>query len=204
MPVRLMTISEYARHRGCDEKAVRKALAEGRISRTGTDRRCIDPDVADIQWARNTRARGDSGAGVKPGADRPAAAAAGDEGGQAGEDYSSMRARRERAEAMMAEIELAKASGKSLDKEASLRAVYTRFRELRDNSKTIGRTLGPVLAPVNDPREIRILIDRAIDDVFATFARKTLQSLVESLAGADARVPADLHQAMPDDQEDAA
>ena len=57
MAVQLLTKSAYARHRGCDEKAVRKAIAEGRISTIDGK---IDPEVADIQWARNTRARADS------------------------------------------------------------------------------------------------------------------------------------------------
>ena len=55
------TISQYARHRGCDEKAVRKAIAEGRITAVEIDgRKMIDAAVADIQWAQNTRARADS------------------------------------------------------------------------------------------------------------------------------------------------
>ena len=58
MAVTLITKAAYARHRGCDEKAVRKAIAAGRIS---TINGLIDKDVADIQWARNTRARADSG-----------------------------------------------------------------------------------------------------------------------------------------------
>ncbi len=42
----------YARHRGCAENAVRKAIASGRISveADGT----IDPAKADAQWAANT------------------------------------------------------------------------------------------------------------------------------------------------------
>ena len=57
MPVTLITPTAYARHRGCDEKAVRKAIAAGRISTIDGK---IDPAVADIQWAQNTRARADS------------------------------------------------------------------------------------------------------------------------------------------------
>ena len=61
MAVTLLTKSAYARHRGCDEKAVRKAVAEGRISTIERDgKQLIDPAVADIQWAANTRARADS------------------------------------------------------------------------------------------------------------------------------------------------
>ena len=55
----------YARHRGCNESAVRKAIAAGRISveADGT----IDPEKADAAWAANTsRIRGvDDGAPVE-------------------------------------------------------------------------------------------------------------------------------------------
>ena len=57
MAVQLLSKAAYARHRGCDEKAVRKAIAERRISLIDGK---IDPEVADIQWAKNTRARADS------------------------------------------------------------------------------------------------------------------------------------------------
>jgi hypothetical protein len=48
---RLVTMSEYARMRGCTHQAVSKAAKAGRISLI--DGR-IDPEVADLQWARNT------------------------------------------------------------------------------------------------------------------------------------------------------
>lgn len=45
---------------GLRQKAVRKAIAEGRISTIDGK---IDPEVADIQWAKNTRARADQAHG---------------------------------------------------------------------------------------------------------------------------------------------
>jgi hypothetical protein len=47
-----LSIRGYAKHRGVDEKAVRKALAAGRITK-GADGR-IDRDAADRQWTANT------------------------------------------------------------------------------------------------------------------------------------------------------
>lgn len=194
MPVTLLTVSEYARHRGCDEKAVRKALAEGRITRISQDKRCLDPAVADIQWAANTRARGDSGGkGKGQGGTAPAAVP----DATSGDDYSSMRARRERAEAMMAEIELAKISGKVLDRESTLRALQSKFRELRDDAAGIGRRVAPLLAPLTDEREIRILVDREVSVVFEAFARRQLQALNNQVAGTPTPLPPDLTPAPP-------
>ena len=203
------------RHRGCDEKAVRKALQEDRIRRIGTDRRCIDAEVADIQWARNTRARGDSGKGPKPPAapatsrgDKPGGDKPGGEGDGDGaeDDYRSMRARRERADAMMAEIELAKVSGKVLDREPAMRAIYTKFRELRDSCMVIGRRLAPQLAAMTDAREIRIVLERAQADAFEIFVTRSLQSLADQLHGVPTRLPDDVRQSpalLPEDQDPA-
>ena len=54
----------YARHRGCAENAVRKAIASGRISLEpdGT----IDPAKADAEWAANTDPSQQRGAHARP------------------------------------------------------------------------------------------------------------------------------------------
>jgi hypothetical protein len=52
----LMSFSEYARHRGVSRMAVTYAVRDGRISTT-TDhagKRCIESEVADAEWAKNT------------------------------------------------------------------------------------------------------------------------------------------------------
>jgi len=72
---RLVTQADYARHRaakglpGCTREAVRKAVEAGRISTMGADK-LIDPAVADIQWAQNSRGRM---ASVRPGGAAPQA-----------------------------------------------------------------------------------------------------------------------------------
>ncbi len=47
----MMGLREYSRHRGCNLKAVQKALAAGRISKVGDK---IDSEAADAAWAANT------------------------------------------------------------------------------------------------------------------------------------------------------
>lgn len=53
----MLSIRAYARHRGVSHTAVQKAIDSGRISVIpGKNGRVkIDPEVADIQWAKNTR-----------------------------------------------------------------------------------------------------------------------------------------------------
>jgi hypothetical protein len=48
----LMGIREYARHRGCTPKAVRKAIDNLRIS--VDEDGMIDPELADEEWEANT------------------------------------------------------------------------------------------------------------------------------------------------------
>jgi hypothetical protein len=50
-----LTQAQYATHRGCSAVAVHKAIKQGRI--TTFEDGTIDPEVADIQWAKNSRAR---------------------------------------------------------------------------------------------------------------------------------------------------
>jgi CBS domain-containing protein len=127
---------------------------------------------------------------------QPAAQAGADGAGEErGEDYHTMRSRRERAEAMMAEIDLAKASGKVLDREPALRAIFTKYRELRDTALVLGRRLAPVVAPMTDEREIRITIDRAMAEVFERFVQRSLQPLVDGVTGSPVSVPPEVSAA---------
>lgn len=52
----LLSFRAYARHRECTLAAVQKAIASGRITPVVDERgrKRIDPEVADIQWSRNT------------------------------------------------------------------------------------------------------------------------------------------------------
>lgn len=187
MAVQLMTIAEYARHRGCSEKAVRKALAEGRISRIGSGRRCIDPEVADIQWAKNTRARADSGRAVVP-----SAIGEGDSGGAAGEApaaadsgpdsaaktaYSDYRAqteqetlRQKRRENMVAESKLA-------DVVQLRRAVFDAFRALRDRAMAVSQRAAPRCIGLSDARDIERVIDEEQRRAFSDWESQMHQKL---------------------------
>ena len=104
----LMSLASYAKRRGVSTAAVSKAVATGRLTDSvvrdplGAPK-IGDPDLADIEWCANTRPRSDhpSTAPVRP-ADRDVP------------DYMVSRARREAAaarrevaQAEMAEIELA-------------------------------------------------------------------------------------------------
>jgi hypothetical protein len=135
--IALVSKSEYARRRGCTEAAVRRAVKDGRISLIDGK---IDPVAADAQWASNSRVR----AGSKPTTDAPAA----DPDTEGG--YWQSRARREAAEAEMAELKLAEQRG-SLVRAADVRSVFsTRLAGLRNSLLQIPARLSPVMAAESD------------------------------------------------------
>lgn len=192
--VELITQAEYARRRGVAKSAVAKAVKEGRITLIEGK---VDPAVADIQWARNTRARADSrpasadlvaGKGVVAVAGRSSLVGPSvGFGGGFDESYHAARARREAAEAQIAELELARALEKVIEVGPAMAAVFTAFRSLRDAGMVLGRKLASQLAPMADAREIQHAIDAAQREIFDTFARKTLPGLLAKVAGQQAQ-----------------
>lgn len=179
--VTLITQSEYARRRGVAKSAVAKAVKESRIRLIDG---LIDPEVADIQWERNTRARADSAkpeaAGVAPGiafvgggsgrallpieaaaingaAASPGAASA---PSQAPDPiYSVDRARREKFEADMAEIRLSEARGDLVNLAAVRAEIANRVGQLRANLLQIPARLAPLLANESDQARCHSLLD---------------------------------------------
>lgn len=175
MAVQLLTKSAYARHRGCDEKAVRKAIQDGRISTIDGK---IDPEVADIQWAKNTRARADSKrtAPQEPLAGMDAATApAGPASGPAGSpDYSDNRARREKAEADMAERANLREAGQVLDRQQVERAVFDIVHSLRDAVMAVGQRAAAKCIGLADARDIERAITEECRQALAAFEQRAL------------------------------
>jgi len=158
----LLTQAEYARSRkerglpGGSREAVRKAIDAGDISAFGPDKK-IDPQLADTQWARNRRARispqaaagGDlvdqAGGPDAPPAAAPALAAAPaapvpDTG------YTAARARREQAEADLAEMTARKMRGDLVAWDDVARGGFEVGRDLRDTMDSAVNSLAAELA----------------------------------------------------------
>lgn len=193
MAVQLISIAAYARHRDCDEKAVRKAIEEGRITaiQQPNGRKLIDPEVADIQWAKNTRARADS--------KRTAGAGAGDatppllsgETGASGPDfppvapagtgYADYRAMREKADAEMAVRANLKDAGLLVERAGVERGTFDVVRAYRDAAMTIG--------PRAAPRCIGLADSREIEHVIVEETRKALEGFEARMAALLPRMP---------------
>lgn len=171
----LLTQAEYARSRkdrglpGGSREAVRKAVDEGRISAFGPDK-LVDRDLADSQWERNTRARVSQQAASAPGtqlgidAEPPTAQdsadAAGSSKASADPSYMAFRARREEADAQMAEMNVAKMRGAMLNRQDVDRAMFEIGRELRDQLMSGARRIAAEVASKSTAEECEEVIDR--------------------------------------------
>ena len=163
--VELITQAEYARRRGVAKSAVAKAVAEGRITLINGK---IDPAVADIQWAQNTRARADSGRAVTPAAvdggavppepETPASGPDSAQGGPAQPGYADYRAMREKADAEMAVRANLKDAGLLVERSLVERGIFDAVRAFRDSVMVIGQRAAPRCIGLADSREIEHVI----------------------------------------------
>jgi len=113
-----MSRRAYARHRGCSEKAVRKAIGAGRITLEPDG--SIDPEKADAQWVANT----DPSRGGK--------ISRGQRESRSGGPLQESRAAKMSAEAELAELKVRQMKGELIDKEKAAAEVFGWFRAERD------------------------------------------------------------------------
>ena len=171
--VELISLAAYARHRGCAKSAVSKAVSEGRISTIAGK---IDPKVADMQWAQNTRARADSKpaeAAFETGGDtgeintiEPPAV---DDGGK-GLRYQSSRAHREEFAAKSQELEYQIKAGKYVDAAEMEAEIFKRERMVRDALLGMCSKAAPELATISDAFDVELRL--------TDFVRTALKDLV--------------------------
>ena len=138
----MVTQAEYARIRGVSRAAVKKAVDSKRI--TLIDGK-IDPEVADIQWTRNTHPEQAARANSGKGRNEPE--------GPAGEtsEYWLIKIRRERAEALKIEMQLEEMCGKLVERAKVEAAAYQVGRLLRDMILSVPGKLAGELAVVTEP-----------------------------------------------------
>jgi hypothetical protein len=191
----LTSQAAYARSRksrglpGGSKEAVRNAVNEGRISAFGPEK-LLYPALADKQWEDNTRARlspqaratstpaapgalGQALVSQAAAAKDPRAGMAQPEERLASVDptYAALRARREKAEAEIAEMNSGKLRGTLVDRDGITRGVFEMFRQLRDRLMTCAYRLGADVATLNSAeactdaiaREHRLVLQEAAD-----------------------------------------
>jgi hypothetical protein len=165
----LITKSAYARRRGVSPAAVTKAVKAGRI--TAIDGK-IDPDVADIQWSRNTdvtQSVRTSDSILKS----PASTKESRQEGQEGKEDSAIlvaRTRTETARAELFEIEIAEKRGTLVVAEGVKKAAFEKARIVRSALEGLPDRLAPVLAAETDPARCHQLMMTEIKRVLRELA----------------------------------
>lgn len=169
--VKLITQAEYAKLRGCSAVAVHKAVKAKRISLIDG---LIDPAVADIQWAKNSRARVGSKPPAAPALAEPSTRldsgdllspeVAGTEAPAAQppappDDYTTWRGRREAADAELAELRLAE-QRRDLISVAAVEGVWSAMLAgAREHLLQVRARLAPLLAAETDVFKVEQMLE---------------------------------------------
>lgn len=166
--IQTITKAEYARRRKCSEGAVRRAVRDGRI--TLIDGK-VDPVAADAQWARNTRVR----AGSRPTEDANLISGSGRAGARVADEnddddddsagYWKSRARRERAEAELAELKLSELQGQLVRADEWAAALARRAAAFREGLLQIPARLSAQLAAEGDQARVHTLLEDELRQV---------------------------------------
>lgn len=154
--VNLVTQKEYATMRHCSGVAVHKAVKTGRISLIDG---LIDPAVADAQWAANTRARASARSQPADQVPAPAADSAVSPQPVSDDGYALNRARREQAEAALAEMKEAEMRGNLIRTDSVRTAWAGKITAARDALLQIPSRLAPVLAAETDLDRVTELLE---------------------------------------------
>ncbi len=174
----LISVAEFATQRGVSPQAVRKAIKAGRLKRS-VERRgqlyVIDPEMAELEWNRNTepgrvrtaaqinagkaRAKGEDVPDPGPGPMPPPASK-----GQAG-TYASAKAAAEGYKAMLLKLDYEERSGKLLDKAAAERGFAAAGMQVRDAvMRTSQQMVGEIATAVGGlTQEQRAAVMQVID-----------------------------------------
>lgn len=153
-----MTLSArgYAKLRGVSHTAVQKAIKSGRISVESDGK--INPDIADKEWARNTRTSLPS---------QPSYRVAEDISQNSGHnstlsDFNRARAVRETYKARLAKLEYEELSGKLVNADEVKVAAFNASRRVRDRILQIPRRISAQLAAETEAYNVESLLNSAL------------------------------------------
>lgn len=181
----LLSFRAYARHRECTLAAVQKAIASGRITPVVDEkgRKRIDPEVADIQWARNTdqlqSLRANGAPLAQPGDDGdedPASAAAAiaateRRGSPKTPEYAAAQTDLVRASAALQQLKLRTTLGELVAAEPILRAITDTHTAARNAILALPDRLAATLATESDPERVYNILQAECEQVCRTMQR---------------------------------
>lgn len=156
----LTTIADWAKTLGISRQSAYDAVKRCEIPMTDGK---VDEEYATVLYRRHTRARAGGKApasSLAQNTDASSAAPGGDSPADAKVTYESARARREAAEAAIAEMREAEMSGKFLVKVEVDAAVFEIARALRDGLTNCSRRIAADVAGLGSADACEAVIDR--------------------------------------------
>lgn len=182
----LTTIAEWAKLVGISRQSGYAAVERCAIPVTDGK---VDPDYATHLYQKNTRQRANGNRpdplanGAQP---VPPAGAGGPESPSKIPGYDSSRARREAAEATLAELKLAEQAGRFLVKEDVDSAVFEAARALRDGLTNCARRIAADVAGLTTADECEAVIEREHRALLDSFAHTLGEQLDVQVKAASA------------------
>jgi hypothetical protein len=166
-----MSITEYARHRGCELRAVQFAVERGRITRN--DDGTIDSDAADQQWEENTD-HSQARYGPKP-RSRPShrdgrARGVSADDARPGVSFHNARAAREIYEARLKKLSFEQKQGNLLPRAEVEAATQNIFQVFREAMLNVPNRVAGLLAAESDPLKVHELLESEIRAALQEFA----------------------------------
>lgn len=167
--VALVTKAEYAKRRGVNPSSVTRAIEAGRITIVVRDgKEMIDPEVADIQWERNTEAK------YRPVSTSPAVVVEVATPGPNMEpaplyDRALAAAKREYHEAHLAQMREEERAGALVERAQVVRAATNAGAQLRTTLERLPG-LSLELAAMTDPMLIRARLTAAVNEALTDLA----------------------------------
>jgi len=169
----LLSQRAYARHRkelglrGATHTAVQKAIADGRIAEAVVNGK-IDPSLADYLWSEGSLSVDDEIEALRK-AERLPKPGNGDggngSGGSARSEFSEARARREKARAKIAELDLQERLGELVRADEVARAAFNAARHARDVLIALPGRIAPAVHAAGTVEEITALLADEIENV---------------------------------------
>ncbi|QOR55226.1 MAG: hypothetical protein SHS37scaffold296_43 [Burkholderiales phage 68_11] len=185
---RRVTQAALARELGVTRQAVNDLVTRGVLVRDADGK--LDAEQAAAIIRERVRPTGKTAAAVAPPAGSPSlplpGAAPGKTDHAAG--YYVAKAQREASEAGIAQLRLEQMQGNLIDRDATVQAVFTAFRMLRNQMMFVPRKLSGQLLGKTTPRDVQQIVETEIRASLDLFQRKTLAGLAGNIGSA---MPAD-------------
>lgn len=184
----LLSLRAYARKRGVNLSAVQKAIQTKRISVTidANGRKKIDPAVADIQWAQNTRPDQQERGSLKDfektqsdlanftahGSALPGAASI----SLNGNGLSVEKAETEAIRRQLMELQLAQKRGELVNVNDFSRAYASKLKAANDALNSMADRISPLLAAETDVNEVDKILRSEIRRAMSLIAQEAAET----------------------------